>query len=89
MSVGLLFSPQGSQAVGMGRDLAQRFPSAGQVFAAADDILGWRVSATCWDGPEERLNDTRQTQPCLVTTCLAALAALRSELDPHPAFVAG
>lgn len=89
MTVALLFSPQGSQAVGMGRDLADRHPAAAEVYAMADRTLGWSVSGTCWDGPEERLDDTRQTQPCLVTTCLAALAALRDQLDPAPVFVAG
>jgi [acyl-carrier-protein] S-malonyltransferase len=89
MSVALLFSPQGSQAVGMGRDLAAAHPPAAEVYRAADAALGWSVSATCWEGPEERLNDTRQTQPCLVATCLAALSALRAETDLSPAFVAG
>ena len=89
MSVALLFSPQGSQSVGMGRDLAARWPAAADAYHTADRVLGWSVSTTCWEGPEEHLNDTRQTQPCLVTTCLAALAALRSETDLRPAFVAG
>jgi [acyl-carrier-protein] S-malonyltransferase len=89
VSVALLFSPQGSQSVGMGRDLAMRWTAAADAYRTADRVLGWSVSATCWEGPEERLNDTRQTQPCLVTTCLAALAALRSEADLRPAFVAG
>lgn len=76
MTLALLFSPQGSQAVGMGRTLAEASPAARAVFAEADATLGWEVSATCWDGPEERLNDTRQTQPCLLTTSVAALRAL-------------
>ncbi len=89
MSVALLFSPQGSQVVGMGRDVAARWPSAAAVYRSADAALGWGVSTTCWDGPEERLNDTRQTQPCLVATCLAILSALRDELPLHPSYVAG
>ena len=89
MSVALLFSPQGSQSIGMGRDLAERWPEAAAVYETADRELPWSVSRTCWEGPEERLNDTRQTQPCLVATSLAALAALRAEIDPAPAFVAG
>ncbi len=89
MSVALVFSPQGSQAVGMGRDLADGVPAARAVFEAADATLGWSVSDLAANGPEERLNDTRYTQPALLTTSVAALAALRERLDPRPAFVAG
>jgi [acyl-carrier-protein] S-malonyltransferase len=89
MSVALLFSPQGSQAVGMGRDLAAAIPGAHAVYEAADRALGWSVSETCFAGPEDRLNDTRQTQPCLVATSLAALAALRSRVEIIPSYVAG
>jgi [acyl-carrier-protein] S-malonyltransferase len=89
MSVALLFSPQGSQAVGMGRDLADGVPAARAVFETADAALGWSVSDLAANGPEERLNDTRYTQPALLTTSIAALAALRDRLDPQPAFVAG
>ena len=94
MSVALLFSPQGSQVVGMGRDLAAISAGALAAFVEADRALGWPVSTVAWEGPEERLNDTRQTQPCLVTTSLACLHALRDEmarLGAHltPAFVAG
>lgn len=94
MSLALLFSPQGSQAVGMGRDLAGRWPEAARAFEEADQALGWSVSDMAWKGPEERLNQTQQTQPCLVATSLACLAALRaaaarSGVDLQPAFVAG
>lgn len=90
MSLALLFSPQGSQAVGMGRALAATSSAAREVFAEADATLGWSVSALCWDGPQAPLNDTRQTQPCLVATSVACLAALREALpDLQPAFVAG
>ncbi|HEX6140008.1 MAG TPA: ACP S-malonyltransferase [Candidatus Limnocylindria bacterium] len=94
MTLALLFSPQGSQAVGMGRDLADAYPGARSAFAEADAALGWPVSGLAWDGPEERLNDTRQTQPCLVTTSVACLRALEGRLADagqrlQPAFVAG
>lgn len=94
MSLALLFSPQGSQAVGMGRALADASPSAREVFARADAALGWSVSQLAFDGPEERLNDTRWTQPALVTTCVAAAHALSEAMaatgdDLDPAFVAG
>jgi [acyl-carrier-protein] S-malonyltransferase len=94
MSVALLFSPQGSQAVGMGQALAAASPAAGEAYREADAALGWPVSTTCWSGPEERLNDTRQTQPCLVATSIACLRALEEALDGagrpiSPRYVAG
>lgn len=94
MTVALLFSPQGSQAVGMGAELADAWPASRTIFDEADAALGWSVSSTSWIGPEERLNDTRQTQPCLVATSLACLAALRgacAEVGASlaPAMVAG
>jgi [acyl-carrier-protein] S-malonyltransferase len=78
----------------MGRDLASVSPAAAAVFREADEVLGWSVSRLTWEGPEDRLNDTRQTQPCLVTTSIACLRALEEELDGmgeriSPAFVAG
>jgi len=89
MSLALLFSPQGSQAVGMGRDLADASPAARAVFDEADATLGWLVSDTCFQGPEARLNDTRQTQPCLLTTSVAAFRALEERGSTAPAMVAG
>ena len=89
MSLALLFSPQGSQVVGMGRELAERSPAARATFEEANDTLGWSVSATCWDGPSARLDDTRQTQPCLLTTSMAAYRALAERVDLQPTVVAG
>ena len=89
MTLALLFSPQGSQSVGMGRELAGRSPAAAAAFAEADATLGWSVSEACWNGPAERLDDTRQTQPCLLTTSVAALRALAEAAAPAPAVVAG
>lgn len=94
MTVALLFSPQGSQAVGMGRGLAVRYPAAAAVWQAADAAAGWPVSDVAWHGPEAALNDTQQTQPALVACSLAALAALRGAsqtagLRLRPAYVAG
>ena len=89
MSLALLFSPQGAQAVGMGRDLAEGSSGARAVFDAADDVLGWSVRTLAWNGPAERLNDTQWTQPALLTTSVAAHAALEASIHPSPAFVAG
>jgi len=89
MSLALLFSPQGSQAVGMGRELAERSAAARAVFDEADATLGWSVSGTCWDGPRERLDETLQTQPCLLTTSVAAFSALEEAGADAASFVAG
>ena len=67
-----VFPGQGSQAVGMGRDLAAAFPEARQTFEEADDILGFSLSKLIWDGPEADLNDTLNTQPALFAHSLAA-----------------
>jgi [acyl-carrier-protein] S-malonyltransferase len=89
VSVALLFSPQGSQYAGMGRELADAAPSARAVFHRADQALGWSVSDLAWHGPKDRLNDTRFTQPALLACSIAALAALTEEVDPRPSMVAG
>ena len=89
MTVALLFSPQGSQAVGMGREISEASSAARDVYLLADRLLGWAVSDVCWNGPAERLNDTRQTQPCLVVTSLACEIALRETASPEISHVAG
>jgi [acyl-carrier-protein] S-malonyltransferase len=94
MSLALVFSPQGSQSVGMGRALASSSPAAHEVFAIADAALGWSISELAWHGPQEALDETRQTQPCLMTTSVACLRALEGAIaargEPfEPAFVAG
>jgi [acyl-carrier-protein] S-malonyltransferase len=94
MKVAVLFSPQGSQSVGMGRELASRSPAADEIFAEADATLGWPVSTLAWEGPDAELNDTRQTQPCLVATSVACLRAVEEALAAQgealaPAYVAG
>jgi [acyl-carrier-protein] S-malonyltransferase len=73
----------------MGRQLADVSDGARAAFEEADAALGWSVSSTCWDGPEERLNDTRQTQPCLLTTSVAAYRALADRGRVQPSFLAG
>jgi [acyl-carrier-protein] S-malonyltransferase len=75
--IALLFPGQGSQAVGMGRDLAERFPAARAVFQEADDALGFGLSALMWDGPADELTLTVNAQPALLTHSAAAWAVLR------------
>lgn len=74
----------------MGQTLAERFPVARELFAQADEVLGFSLSKFCFEGPEEELNDTFNTQPALFVTSMAALAALREQgFEVRPAYVAG
>jgi [acyl-carrier-protein] S-malonyltransferase len=73
----------------MGKDLADNFPAARQVFEEADTALGFALSKLCFDGPSEQLQLTENTQPAILTTSIAALRALAGEGLPKPDFVAG
>jgi [acyl-carrier-protein] S-malonyltransferase len=85
-----VFPGQGSQVIGMGRDFDAAFPASREVFRQADDLLGFSLSSLCFDGPEDTLNDTINTQPALYTCSMAILRALESALPgARPAFVAG
>ena len=75
--IGLLFAGQGAQSVGMGRDLAERYPVAGDLFHQADEILGRNLCQIAWNGPIEELTKTSNCQPALYVHSLAALAVLR------------
>jgi [acyl-carrier-protein] S-malonyltransferase len=90
MRVAWCFPGQGSQFVGMGRDIAEAFAPARDVFERADRALGEKISALCFEGPEDALTLTRNTQPAVVTTSLAVLAALRARIElPPPVSAAG
>ena len=85
-----IFPGQGSQFVGMGRELAQASAAARHTFEEADEYLGLRLSQLCWEGPEAELTDTVNAQPALVTCSVAALRALHEKYGEHPpALVAG
>ena len=94
-SLAFVFPGQGSQSVGMGRDLAVSSPEAAAVFAAADRALGEPISDLAWNGPAERLDLTENAQPALLATSIAILAALRARWtaggrpEPEPRFAAG
>jgi [acyl-carrier-protein] S-malonyltransferase len=86
----LIFPGQGSQFVGMGRDLAENYPAAAQVFETADASLGLALSQIMWEGPAEALNDTVNTQPALFVHSLAAFEVFRNLLPGFlPAMLAG
>jgi len=92
--IAFVFPGQGSQAVGMGRALADASPAAAAVFAAADAALGEPISRLAWEGPEEDLNRTENAQPALLAASIAYLEAVRERwyqlgVDARPAFAAG
>jgi [acyl-carrier-protein] S-malonyltransferase len=89
MSLAYVFPGQGSQAVGMGRELALAFPESRAVFEEADAALGFALSRLCFEGPEEELQLTANTQPAILATSIAALRALVARGAPVPRFVAG
>jgi [acyl-carrier-protein] S-malonyltransferase len=90
--VAFVFPGQGSQSVGMGRQLAAGSPAAAAVFAAADEALGEPLSRLAWEGPADRLDLTENAQPALLATSIALLEALRERTGdemPRPAWAAG
>jgi [acyl-carrier-protein] S-malonyltransferase len=88
--IAFVFPGQGSQSIGMGHALSQYYPTAKEIFQQANDILGFPLSQIAWEGPEECLNDTINTQPALFTHSIAVLQIIHSlDLDLVPSFVAG
>jgi [acyl-carrier-protein] S-malonyltransferase len=87
-TIALLFPGQGSQAVGMGKDLVEKYPLAKQTFDEADAALGYKLSTVCFEGPEDRLRLTEITQPAILTVSIALLRVLETRM-PKPSFVAG
>lgn len=92
MAVAFTFPGQGSQAVGMGKDLAEAFPEARAVFDEVDEALGEKLTSTMWEGPEDRLTLTANAQPALMAVSLAAIRVLEArglDLKSKVAYVAG
>ncbi|NRP18465.1 Malonyl CoA-acyl carrier protein transacylase [Ensifer adhaerens] len=92
MSIAFTFPGQGSQAVGMGKDLADAFPEAAAVFAEVDDALGEKLSEVMWNGPEETLTLTANAQPALMAVSMAVIRVLEAkglDLKSKVSFVAG
>lgn len=87
--VAFIFPGQGSQSIGMGLDLYENFASAKQVFDTADKVLGKSISKICFEGPEEDLKQTINTQPAILATSIAALEAFKSALNIEPTYTAG
>jgi [acyl-carrier-protein] S-malonyltransferase len=88
-NIAFIFPGQGSQYAGMGKELAANFRSAADVFAEADDALGFSLSRLCFDGPEEELKLTAITQPAILTASIAALRVIQAETGLSPSYLAG
>jgi [acyl-carrier-protein] S-malonyltransferase len=86
--IAFIFPGQGSQAVGMGKDLAEKYSIARQTFEEADEALGYKLSQVCFAGPEDQLRLTEITQPAILTVSVAALRVFETRI-PKPCFVAG
>ena len=87
--IAFIFPGQGSQAVGMGKDLYDNYSVSKNVFDTADKVLGKSITNICFEGPDEDLKQTINTQPSIVTMSIAALEALKSQINIIPACTAG
>jgi [acyl-carrier-protein] S-malonyltransferase len=86
--IAFIFPGQGSQVIGMGKELAEKYPEARRTFDEADEALGYKLSQVCFEGPEEQLRLTEITQPAILTASVAALRVLETRM-PKPAYMAG
>ena len=84
-----VFPGQGSQHPGMGSDLAEKFPAAKQVFEEADEALSFSISKLCYEGPDEELQLTENTQPAILTASIAVLKVVQQETGLKAEYVAG
>jgi len=84
-----LFAGQGSQYIGMGKDLYDSFPEARKVFDRAEKVLGFKLKRLCFNGPEEILKSTNVSQPAIVTASIAAFEVFKAKSNIVPSFVAG
>ena len=87
--VALVFPGQGSQYVGLGKDFFDRSPAAKDVFAEANEVLGYDLASLCFQGPEEDLKLTANTQPAILTVAVAALRVMQAEREIAPLAAAG
>lgn len=86
--IAFVFPGQGAQYVGMGKELAETFPEAREIFSTASDVLGFDLARLCWDGPDETLKQTENAQPAILAASLACLTIVQSR-EWQPAITAG
>ena len=86
--IAFIFPGQGSQMVGMGKELSEKYPIARQTFEEADEALGYKLSEVCFNGPEDQLRLTEVTQPAILSVSIAALRVIEGRV-PRPSFVTG
>lgn len=87
--IAFIFPGQGAQSVGMGEDIYENYKEGKQVYDTANEVLNKKISTICFEGPEEDLKLTINTQPAIVTTSIALLESLKSKLDITPDYTAG